>query len=374
MKKAMPKTKYNYDEYQAKLNILAEHAVTHFADLADALGLGLRKQGDQYVGNCPLHDGSNSRKFIFYTDNPLGNFYCPTRECHSQYSNNVIGFVRGVLTGNNGGELVPFAEVIKFLSGLFGIDLSTIKIDAEELEKQNFVKSMAGVGQGALDEGVSADEFGHDLIIPSPYFSSRGISPEILDALGVGDCDSPGSPFYKRAVVPVFSANGKMVVGATARSIYIECGRCGGFHGKNKSCVYYAKWLNQGTFAGHYLYNFHVAKRDVKKTKVAVIVEGQMDAWRLNELGIYNVVGVFGAKLTQQQSALLESLGTMGLVVITDSDEAGQSCAKRIINNFSRLYHITTVKPSAKDLGEMLTKDIVDFVVPAIKKAEERYA
>lgn len=366
----------NYETYQEKLNILSKHAVQNFDDLQDALGIGLRKRGERYIGNCPIHEGANSGKFIFYVDGDgLGNYYCPTRECHSQFTNNVIGFTKAVLTNQNGGEPVQFKDVINFLCTTFDLDLKKIKVNTEEIEQKNFVKDVERLNkrEKVIHGAVPLEDFAADLTIPSPYFTDRGVPEKILEKFWVGDYSLKQGEFVHRAVVPVIDPTGKRVIGATARSIYLKCSRCGCFHKKNISCVPITKWINSGQFAGSYLYNYFGASEHIAASKVAVLVEGQADIWRLDEAGIYNAVGVFGAKLTDDQTHLLERLGTMALVIVADNDEAGQACAQRIAKARSQLFHTKIVKISQKDVDEMSIEEIQTEIIPTIKKMEEKY-
>ena len=107
------------------------------------------------------------------------------------------------------------------------------------------------------------------------------------------------------------------------------------------------KWLNSKGFnSGACLYNYWNAKDHISETSTAILVEGQGDVWRLDEAGIYNVVGMFGCSLGGQQRLILERSGALKLVVMTDADEAGQKARDKIaledsiltISNFIKEY------------------------------------
>ena len=74
---------------------------------------------------------------------------------------------------------------------------------------------------------------------------------------------------------------------------------------------------------GNYLYNYHLAKDEAKRSKKLIIVEGQMDAIRLYINGIKNVVALMGTALTKEQVELIKRL-RCDVILGLDGDDAGK--------------------------------------------------
>ena len=98
-----------------------------------------------------------------------------------------------------------------------------------------------------------------------------------------------------------------------------------------------------------------------------ILVEGQGDVWRLWESGIKNVVGIFGCTLTDAQARILETSGAMNIILLTDSDEAGQKGRKSIRKKCERAFNIIEVELPTKDVGELSVKEIEEIIKPKIK-------
>ena len=79
------------------------------------------------------------------------------------------------------------------------------------------------------------------------------------------------------------------------------------------------------------LYGFHKTKNDIRETKQAVLVEGQMDFLMVWQDGIKNVVASSGTALTQDHLAVLRRLADE-LVLSFDADEAGANASERAID------------------------------------------
>ncbi len=79
------------------------------------------------------------------------------------------------------------------------------------------------------------------------------------------------------------------------------------------------------------LFALDLAKQDIRRQGVAVIVEGNMDAIASHQAGVKNVVASSGTAFTAEQLALLRHL-TDKLVLSFDMDAAGELAARRSID------------------------------------------
>lgn len=76
------------------------------------------------------------------------------------------------------------------------------------------------------------------------------------------------------------------------------------------------------------LYGLDKAKQEIRKKRLAVIVEGQMDVLASHQAGIKNVVASSGTALTLDQIKLIKRF-TPNLTLAFDIDPAGQEATKR---------------------------------------------
>jgi 5S rRNA maturation endonuclease (ribonuclease M5) len=98
-----------------------------------------------------------------------------------------------------------------------------------------------------------------------------------------------------------------------------------------------------------------------------ILCEGPGEIWRLDEAGIYNGLGLFGAHFNDGQAHKLERLHIHNLIIATDNDAAGQKVREHIESKVGRLYNIYHIIPNRKDIGETTIEEIKELfsVLPA---------
>lgn len=385
------------DVFQEKLNILQNMIVDRFEEVIEEFSLCLRESSNLYLGACPIHNGNNYQAFNFYkdgTDVP-GYWVCNTHQCHNLYyddkkvfAKNSLGLVRALLSvrecdwSTPGDDTYPFGETIKFVEKLFGVKLDDYKVSQQDIQKKKLLME-GNLYKQRDDTGIHLDigAVKGKLIIPDPYFVQRGFSPGVLRRFHVGFCDNPKSPMYRRSVCPILDEAGKSVVGLTGRTNSPLCSRCNCYHDEGGTCGYrkgYEKWSNTGSFKSSSLYNYWSAKDFIRESKVAVLVEGQGDVWRLVENGVENVVGLFGTYLSDEQQFLLEKAGAMGIIVMLDNpaiDQAGKTGTTNIIKKCGQIFRVFTnsgVYRDKKDVGDF-EADQIALLKEFIKKIENIY-
>ena len=172
--------------------------------------------------------------------------------------------------------------------------------------------------------GWSKEKLRQTLEIPCEYYINRGYSSDVLDKYDVGLYNK-----RNRVVVPVYDDSYKYVAGFLGRSVHDQCKKCKKWHDSKHKCpnkVYEIKecekWLNGSFESTNYLYNYWFAAEHIRKTGVAILVEGAGDVWRLEENGIHVSLALFGTDLTDSQRILLDRSGALSIIVMLDSDEA----------------------------------------------------
>jgi 5S rRNA maturation endonuclease (ribonuclease M5) len=180
---------------------------------------------------------------------------------------------------------------------------------------------------------------------------------------------------YNRIVVPVYSIDGKVIVGCTGRSIFNSCEKCGQYHISTIQCPSkedswkYCKWKhNLGFKSQEHLYNFWFAKDYIQKSKSIILVESPGNVWRLEEAGIHNSVAIFGSSLSDKQKLLIDSSGAMNIILLMDNDDAGQKAVKQITEKCKKIYRIYSPSFEGSDVGELSIEDIRNTLVPKISE------
>src|SRR5699024_9284298 len=74
------------------------------------------------------------------------------------------------------------------------------------------------------------------------------------------------------------------------------------------------------------LYNFDVAKKAIRKTNEAIVLEGYMDVIAAYQAGVTNAVATLGTALSSHQAKLLKRYVDTGIISY-DADAAGQEAS-----------------------------------------------
>ncbi len=391
MIKAVGKSNFNKDDNYVKLKIISEKLMLKIEELFIRFGLVLNEDDQKYVGSCPIHGGDNHTAFnLNYSGEYVGRWVCWTHHCEEIFQSSTIGFVRGVLShqeynwNKEGDKTVTFPETLKFIDKLFNGEIDFSEADPEEVNKENFVNQINSVynrERASLTNIVTRSMIKSSLSIPASYYVKRGYSKTILENYDVGTCVRPDKLMYNRIVVPVYDDTHQYMIGCTGRSVFNKCDKCGKWHPLGdcpEEKKYYPKWLHfpKGFKINQHLYNFWNAKKHIKKSHVAILVESPGNVWRLEEAGIHNSVGLFGDSLSDGQRAILDSSGALALILIMDNDEnkAGQKAATRITKKCNSIYNVHKVDIEQEDVGEMTVGQIQEKISPIIRKVESEYS
>ncbi len=123
-----------------------------------------------------------------------------------------------------------------------------------------------------------------------------------------------------------------------------------------------AKYINSPQTAiynkSYVLFGLDKARQEIKKQKLAVVVEGYMDCITSHQAGVNNVVASSGTALTTEQVKIIKRYST-NIAFAFDQDAAGDSAAKRGIEVAwqeemnTKIIQIT----EAKDPDDLIKKD-----------------
>lgn len=358
---------------QDKIKILCDHICDRIEDLLDHFGLEYKTNPRFISMSCPIHGGDNMGAVNLYHtgDSYRGNWKCRTHHCENIFKGSVIGFIRGILSHRQknwtkqGDDFCSFQDAVDYATNFLNISLKDIKISNFEKDKNIFINNTKILTNTKDDNHnkISRHLVRKNLRIPSQYFIDRGFSASILEKYDIGDCIISNKEMYNRAVVPVYDIDHKYMIGCSGRSIFNKCKDCGSFHdnmcpGKENTWKY-SKWKHSSGFkTQECLYNFWYGKEYIRDSSQVILVESPGNVWKLEENGIHNSVGLFGAHLTDKQKTILDMSGAMEVIIIMDNDEAGDKARQQIYDKCHRIYNIKQIKISKNDIAELTAEEI----------------
>jgi 5S rRNA maturation endonuclease (ribonuclease M5) len=345
-------------------------------EILENLGVDYTKNGNKLSGPCPVHGGDNHSAWHVFIDGRTakGNWYCYTHNCHdkSNFGTSIVGLVRGIISYRENRK-ISFYQAIQYLCDFLKIDIKKIKINSALLEKMQFVNSNQGKLTTEQRKRVTRVEVRKNLIIPSEYYINRGYSARILNKFDVGKYDNPNEKMKDRVIVPIYDER-HFYIGCMGRTLYNKCSMCCLYHSEKGCPVTYeekrnaVKWVNSSGLARNQcLYNYWNAKDCIKKSGVAVIVEGPGDVWRLEEAGIHNSVAMFGVTMGDEQREILEKSGAFTLIVLTDNDNAGKMSKEVLKKKCGKLFTLVFPQIDNKDVGETPIGVVKDDLKPYIE-------
>ena len=317
--------------------------------LLESLNLEYECSGDNIFLRCPIHEESDNDRALSISQSKM-TWRCWTRGCQEQYQANIFGFVMGVLSKD---KEANFSDALRHICKVYKIKSNhlTQKANTHKAPEDEFnacVKIFKN--QTMEDNCVIPDDVitcGH-----SDYFLSRGFNKVTLKHFGVEDCLKKKSPMRYRAIIPVHCDKGKKIayIARATRDYIIP------------------KYLFSKNFKkSDHLYNYHRAINKSQQTSCIFIVEGQGDAWRLYEAGVYNCVSLFGKDISQQQKTKLIRSGVTTLVILTDNDQAGRESKIKIQRSLNRMFSLKFPIMSRKDIGAMSIEKIQEEILPQVK-------
>jgi DNA primase len=184
------------------------------------------------------------------------------------------------------------------------------------------------------------------------YLENRGYNREVYKKYGLGFAPSGGEELWKAAqnvgideqylveadlIKPSNRGSGYYDTfrGRLMFPIFNPTGKVIAFAGRVLGDEKTAKYINSSQTKvynkSEVVYGVNFARNEIRKNKEVILVEGYTDVITLMEHGIKNVVASSGTSLTPGQMKILHRYGER-IVMIYDSDNAGQTAMKRGIN------------------------------------------
>ncbi len=312
----------------------------------------LRRAGTSWKGLCPFH---NEKSPSFHVNPGTKFYYC--FGCGA--SGDVIRFMRET-------RGLSFVEAVELLADRQGIRIEREQLTLQQQQVQDAERSARG---RMLDLARCAQAFFRERFDrpegreAKAYAESRGLGPEITERFGLGAAgtdwtdltqhlrkhgfqdgeivgiglgvqrDSGGlyDRFRNRLMYPIPNAAGD-VVGFGGRDL-----------GDDKEV---AKYMNSpettlpGEDEASRFYHFYKkgqvvfglwqAREAIRRTRMAIVVEGNIDVMTLHQAGIASAVAPMGTALTEQQAREIKRF-TEKVALVFDGDAAGRKAAMKAV-------------------------------------------
>ena len=296
----------------------------------------LRQARDEWVGRCPFHD-ERSPSFSVNAGKKL--YYC--FGCGAK--GDVIDFVRQT-------ETVDYLGAIEWLAARYGLELEFEQASpAEEARRRrddrlrSLLEETARWYARRLATGAAGEA-------ARAYLAGRGLSDEVIERFGLGLAPDSWDGLSRAA-----QGRGYTVDELIAAGLALRAARTGNVidHFRNRLMFPIAdargrvvafggrvlpgsddkrKYVNspEGPLfhKGDVLYGLHLARTEIARRDLALVVEGYTDALALAQAGHPNVVASQGTALTERQLRLLRGL-SRNVVLLFDADAAGADAALR---------------------------------------------
>ena len=317
----------------------AVQAVKEAADIIEVVGevVTLKKAGVNYKGLCPFH----GEKTPSFTVNPARRtFHC--FGCGE--GGDALSFVMRY-------QNIPFWEAVKQLAGRYHISLPERELSPRERESASKRKELCALNQRAA--GIY-----HQLLLSDPgaaearrYLEKRRIPAQVIESFQLGYAPESWDYLLKKMadVGPqALTEAGLAVPRESGKGFYdrfrqrvlfpivSHSGQHLGFGGRSLGDQQ-PKYLNTPETPvftkGRTLFGLFQNKEAIRKSRQALIVEGNFDLLSLVAGGVGNVVAPLGTALTQQHVRALKGYA-QSAILLFDGDEAGIKAAMRAVPLF----------------------------------------
>jgi len=325
-------------------------------DIVEIVGetVPLRRSGKNYIGFCPFHHNVRTPAFVVFPDTQ-------TWRCFGAC--NTGGDIFQFVMRRDG---LSFSEALRVLAERAGVPLTpkTPEMEARERERARLREALAAAAlfyrsqlrqlseaeparaylaaRGLTPETIEGFGLGyspgawHALL---DYLKGRGFSTEELQAAGLIVVREDGTAFDRfrgRLMIPIRDPQGH-VIGFGARALSDE----------------EPKYLNSPRTLlfdkGAVLFALDLARAEIRRTGVAVIVEGYFDAIMAHQAGFTNVVAALGTSLSAAQLRQLRR-GPQRLVLALDADPAGMHAVLRGLASAREAFPETSLELGPRGL------------------------
>ncbi len=321
----------------------------------------LKRRGKNLIGLCPFHN-EKTPSFTIYPEN--GSFYC----FGCKLGGDVITFT-GLI------EHLDYVESLKYLADKSGIEIVDKGYEDNSIQK---------LKQTILEINRETARFYHSYLTSEngkwalDYLIGRGLTRSTIVKFGLGCAPDSWDALLKHLTSKGYTIGDMLqanVISKSQRGSYFDRfrnrvmfpiinlrGNVIAFSGRakpgdEKASAKYVNTSDTPVYKkSENLFAFNYAKNDCADR--IILVEGNMDVISLHQAGFTNTVAALGTSFTIEQAKLL-SRYTKEIVVLFDSDSAGQNAVKKALSTLkdSGMNIRVLVLPEGKDPDEFIKKN-----------------
>lgn len=309
--------------------------VKNKTDIVSIIGehVRLTKAGRNFKGLCPFHE-ERSPSFMV----------SPELQMYKCFGCGEAGDVFNFLQKYEG---MDFPEALQFLSDKAGVTL-TKRVSGEASLKQQVIEVNRVAAQfyhyllknhalgkesamyikekrGLEDKTIDTFSIGAAPKNPSILFNflvrKKKFKPDIIEQAGLVYKTQRGymDRFRERVIFPISNHRGEVIALAGRILPQYDTGKVGKYINSPETPAYHKSSS---------LYGLNVTKDEIRKSRTAVVVEGELDLLSLWQAGIKNVVAIKGTAMTEDHVRILSRFAET-LIMALDSDFAGDSASLR---------------------------------------------
>lgn len=344
----------------------------------------LKQSGNGYMGRCPFPDHAE-KTASFSVSESKQVYHC----FGCKKSGNIFSFLKDY----NG---MNFPEAVEYLADRASIPLPEVIRDNNDqyAMAQDKKKQMTKANKVAADfyrETLKRASSDHPI---KAYISKRRLKPETIEEFQIGfapaEWDMLAHHLGRHQVSMALAEEAKLVKARKEGNGHFDLFRDrlmfpilapsgevlafgGRIHDQGEP-----KYLNSPETLvfnkSKVLYGLAHTAKYIRADDCVVIVEGYMDLVSLFQAGIKNVAATMGTALTAEHAKMIKRI-TTNVVVLFDSDEAGQRAAERSLPLLlaAGLYPRGLILTEAKDPDEFVMKFGVEALQKKIQSAPELF-
>jgi DNA primase len=305
-------------------------------DIVSIIGerIELKKAGRNYKALCPFH---SEKTPSFMVSPELQIFKC--FGCGE--SGDVFAFLEKY-------EGMEFGEALRYLADRAGIKLQRqqfggysekeklIEINTHAVRFYNYLLLNHPLGKRALEylqktrglavETIKEFQLGYSpensYLLTKFLVGKKKFSLKDIEKAGIGIARGANlyDRFNGRVIFPLFDHRGNPI-GFAGRVLPWDKRETGKYINSPETPLYHKSSV---------LYGLNLTRGFIKKKKVAIVVEGELDLISSYQAGIKNIVAIKGSALTEDQVRLLSRFAQKFILAL-DSDVAGDAAARRAI-------------------------------------------
>lgn len=311
-------------------------------DLVEVLSshMELKRTGASYKGLCPFHDEKSPSFVVQKGDSHYHCFGCGAHGDAIQF----------LMTH----QKMSFSEAVESLAQRFHVHL-----EVEDREEKR------GLNKGLIKSALeTACQFYHYCLLHTAeghealaYLYSRGIDLNFIRYFQLGLAPKMSGPFRAAMQAKGIKDEALLEAGLLASNkevqmreffsdrilfpIHHHSGGVIGFSGrKYKEETFGGKYVNTPETTlfkkSRVLFGLNYSRRRIAKERKAIIVEGQIDALRLIQVGLNLTVAGQGTAFGDGHVKELVNLGVNQVYLALDSDKAGQEATSKIGHLFQK--------------------------------------